>query len=201
MLRPIALAVTLLAACGDPATLAPSPTPSPRVAMPSDSTLFDFDSGSEPEWFVVNDGVMGGRSRGFIDVGDGTLSFTGELVTQGGGFTSARVEHRADLSAYDGVELRVRGGGRTFEMEVNDETRNRRREVSRRAPFSTTDSWETVRIPFTDLEATAFGEPVDVAPLERSDVRSFGVFIADGQDGPFQLEVDWIRAYTNGAGE
>ncbi|WP_412069708.1 CIA30 family protein [Rubrivirga sp. IMCC43871] len=164
--------------------------------MPADAaqTLFDF-ADPEHDWFVDNDGVMGGHSQGFIGLDGGTLTFTGELVTRDGGFTSARVERSVDLSNYDGVELRVRGGGRTFEMEVNDATRNREREVSRRAPFDTTEDWKTVRIPFADLESTAFGEPVDVGSLDRPGVESFGLFIADGIDGPFRLEVDWIRAY------
>lgn len=191
---PLWIALLFLAACAassTPSTSGPRPTLSD-----STMTLFSFDSDSEPTWFVDNDGIMGGHSQGFIGLDGGTLSFTGTLVTEDGGFTSARVEHGVDLSAYEGVELRVRGGGRTFEVEVNDATRNREREVSRRAPFPTTDDWQTVRIPFADLDATAFGEPAEVGPLDRAGVESFGLFIADGIDGAFQLEVDWIRAYA-----
>ena len=193
----LALALAL-AACSGPAppTATASAPPGDVATAPATMTLFDFDGADPADWRVVNDGVMGGRSEGFAEVEGGTMAFTGTLVTRGGGFTSVRVVHGADLSAYDGVELRVRGGGRTFEMEVNDATRNRRREVSRRAPFETTDEWQTVRIPFASLDASAFGEPVDVPPLDRADVRSFGLFIADGIDGPFRLEVDWIRAYA-----
>lgn len=190
------LALGLLAGCTDSVPRSqPSPASPALASAPSNMTLFDFNGAAASSWRVVNDGVMGGDSQGSLAIADGTMSFTGELVTQGGGFTSVRVERRVDLSAYDGVELRVRGGGRTFEVEINDTTRNRRREVSRRATFPTTDEWQTVRIPFAELTASAFGEPVDVGPLERGDVRSFGLFIADGQDGPFRLEVDWIRAY------
>ena len=141
-------------------------------------------------------GVMGGRSEGFVEVADGTLVFTGEVVTQDGGFTSVRAERRADLSDYDGIELRVRGGGRTFELDVSDGTRARGKEVTRRASFPTTDAWETVRVPFSALDARAHGEPVSVDPLDRSAVRTVGIYIIDGNDGPFRLEVDWIRAYA-----
>ena len=43
----------------------------------------DFD---EPNWFIVNDGVMGGRSdaRGVID--SSRLEWSGTIVTLGGGF-------------------------------------------------------------------------------------------------------------------
>ncbi len=157
--------------------------------------LFDFDGADAAQWRVENDGVMGGRSQGFAQVEEGTLMFTGEVVTEGGGFTSVRAARQADLSGYDGIELRVRGGGRTFELDVDDGTRSRGREVSRRGPFPTSDSWETVRVPFASLEESAHGQPVNVAPLDRSAVKSIGIYIIDGKDGPFRLEVDWIRAY------
>ena len=158
-------------------------------------TLFTFDGTDSAQWSVENDGVMGGRSRGFVEVANGTLVFTGEVVTEGGGFTSVRAVRQADLSDYDGIELRVRGSGRTFELDVDDGTRSRGREVNRRGPVPTSDSWEIVRVPFASLEESAHGEPVSVDPIDLSAVRSIGIYIIDGQDGPFQLEVDWIRAY------
>jgi hypothetical protein len=36
---------------------------------------------------------------------------------------------------------------------------------------------------------------VTVDSLNLAAVRSIGIYIIDGQDGPFRLEVDWIRAY------
>jgi len=169
--------------------------PLPVSPMPLSITLFDFDSDDRPEWYVINDGVMGGRSQGYVEVEDGTLRFTGTLVTQGGGFTSIRAERAADLEGYDGLELRVRGGGRTFEVEVDDGTRYRGRRVSRRAPFETSDEWAWVRVPFSALRTTVFGEPVSVPPVDLTEVRGFGLYILDGIDGPFRLEVDAIRAY------
>jgi len=32
-----------------------------------------------------------------------------------------------------------------------------------------------------------------------SRIRGVGLYMADGQDGPFRLEVDYIRAYGAGA--
>lgn len=157
--------------------------------------LFDFEDAGKARWRVESDRVMGGRSTGSAEVTEGTLVFDGEVVTEGGGFSSVRARRQVDLSGYDGIELRVRGGGRTFELNVSDGTESRGREVNRRGPFPTTDSWETVRVPFGSLEETAHGEPVSVAPLDLSAVTSIGIYIIDGKDGPFRLEVDWIRAY------
>ena len=171
---------------------------SPPVApqsSPDPMMLFDFEGPDAAPWSVENDGVMGGRSQGFVEIADGTLTFTGEVVTEGGGFSSVRAPRRVDLSGYDGIALRVRGGGRTFALDVDDGTRDRGREVTRRGPVPTSDAWETVRVPFASLEESAHGQPVRVDPLDRAAIESIGVYIIDGKDGPFRLEVDWIRAY------
>ena len=198
-LRALAAAAAL-AACSAPPDAAP-PDAGGGAAPDSVMTLFSFDRTAEP-WVVQNDGVMGGDSRGSVSVEDGALAFTGDVVTEGGGFTSVLRDTTADLSAADGLELRVRGGGRTFEVEVDDGTRDGRgRQVSRRAPFETSAEWEVVRVPFSAFETSVFGEPVDAAPLDPAAVRAFGLYIIDGQDGPFRLEVDWIRTYAADPGD
>lgn len=162
---------------------------------PVSKTLFAFDNANEASWQVVNDGVMGGRSKGYVAVEDGVLRFTGMLVTQGGGFTSIRTNRSINLEGYTGLELRVRGNGRPFEVEVSDGTRRGWRSVSRRASFETTPTWTWVHVPFSALQSTVFGQPIRVAPIDVSKVQRLGLYIADGQDGPFRLEVDAIRAY------
>jgi hypothetical protein len=151
--------------------------------------LFDFDGRDQTRWIVESDRVMGGRSTGSVEIDDGTLVFTGEVVTEGGGFSSVRASRRADLSDYDGLELRVRGDGRTYEVDIDDGTESQGREVTRRGAVPTTNSWTTVRFPFSSLEQTAHGEPVAVAPIDRSGVRSIGIYIIDGKGGRFALRL------------
>ena len=182
-----ALLFLFLSGCASPE----APPTTPPAPM---RTLFDF-APDGPDWTIENDGVMGGDSKGHVEIEGGTLTFTGTVVTEGGGFTSTRAPLGADLSSADGVELRVRGGGRTFEVDLSDGTRDRGREVGRRGPVPTSPDWQTVRVAFADLETTAHGEPVDVDPLDTSAVQSLALYIIDGQDGPFRLEVDWIRTY------
>ena len=194
MTHPLLLAAAL--AVGGCATPPDDTAPTAPTAMAdSTQTLFTFDDDDE-SWTIQNDGVMGGRSTGSYEIDGGTLTFTGDVVTQGGGFTSVLIDHDADLSGTDGLELRVRGGGRTFEVEVDDGTRDSRgRQVSRRATFDTTDDWQTVRVPWSAFETSVFGEPHDAAPLDAEAIQAFGLYIIDGQDGPFRLEVDRIAAY------
>lgn len=159
-------------------------------------TLFDFNSTNETRWQIVNDGVMGGRSKGQFEIDGGKLIFTGTLVTRGGGFTSVRTNGNINLEGYAGVELRVRGSGRTFEVAVGDDARWRGRYVSRRAPFQTSPDWTWVRVPFDALGKTIFGRPVNAPAINLANINRIGFFIADGIDGPFELEVDEIRVYN-----
>jgi hypothetical protein len=169
------------------------PLPSNDFVMPV--TLFTFDSPDEPEWSVVNDGVMGGRSSGFVRVEDGALRFTGTLVTQGGGFTLTRARRVVNLTGQTGLELRVRGSGRRFDLEIDDGTRRYGRNVSRRASFATSTEWTVVRIPFAALRSTIFGQSVTAPPLDPARIQSVGLYMADALDGAFRLEVDYIRSY------
>lgn len=172
---------------------APEAPISAEVMMPV--TLFTFDRADEAAWDVVNDGVMGGRSQGFVAIEDGVLRFTGTLVTEGGGFTSVRAGRMVDLTGETGLELRVRGNGRPFEVELDDGMRGYGRTVSRRASFPTTPEWTVVRVPFSALRSTIFGQPVQAPPIDLARIRGVGLYMVDGQDGPFRLEVDVIRSY------
>lgn len=188
--RRILLLPTLLLLLG----VAKRPTPT-EIEVPLPMTLFSFDRPDESDWNVVNDGVMGGRSAGFVAIEEGTLRFTGTLVTQGGGFTSIRARRDIDLTGQAGMELRVRGSGRQFEVEVDDGLRTYGRTVSRRAPFATSAEWTLVRVPFSTLRSTVFGQAVNAPPIDLAKIRGVGLYIADGRDGPFRLEVDYIRSY------
>ncbi|WP_396208451.1 CIA30 family protein [Gemmatimonas sp.] len=174
----------------------------PRLPLqdaPMAVTLFTFDRADEAAWYVVNDGVMGGRSLGGVAVEAGTLRFTGTLVTQGGGFTSVRARRNVDLTGEDGLELRVRGSGRPFEVELDDGQRRFGRTVSRRAPVPTTAEWTVVRVPFSALRNSIFGQPVNAPPIDLTRIQSVGLYMLDGRDGPFRVEVDYIRSYVAGA--
>lgn len=163
--------------------------------IPTQVTLFAFDGTDEAEWFVVNDGVMGGRSSGFVTVQAGTLRFSGTLVTRGGGFTSVRARRVIDLTGAAGLELRVRGDGRQYEVEVDDGLRGNRGNLSRRAPFVAPAEWTLVRVPFSALRDTVFGQAVNAPPIDLARIQGLGLYIADGRDGPFRLDVDFIRTY------
>ena len=101
-------------------------------------------------WYVVNDNVMGGRSQGGFDIDDGMLDFTGRTNTRGGGFSSIRTAPLdLDLSAFDGIRVRVRGDGRRYTWRLTTDARYYGREVAYWAEFDTADGqWQEVEVTF-----------------------------------------------------
>lgn len=54
--------------------------------------LTDFKGANENRrWRMVNDNVMGGRSKGSVTFKGGVLVFSGSINTNGGGFSSVRM--------------------------------------------------------------------------------------------------------------
>ncbi|MBP1721795.1 MAG: Complex intermediate-associated protein 30 [Deltaproteobacteria bacterium] len=42
------------------------------------------------------------------------------------------------------------------------------------------------------------GQTTSAPPVDKAKIKTFGFLIADKQDGPFRLEIDWIGAYKKG---
>jgi NADH dehydrogenase [ubiquinone] 1 alpha subcomplex assembly factor 1 len=157
-------------------------------------TAFDRDT-SDLRWRTVNDNVMGGRSRGDYQINDGVLSFRGSTNTNGGGFSSIRTSRVSlDLSDASGFSMRLRGDGRVYTFRV---TTSRGR-VSYWAEFPTRahGKWVEVRIPFETFWPNIMGRRLRGPALDPSAISGLGLMIYDKQDGPFDLEVDWIRSYS-----
>lgn len=160
-------------------------------------SLFSFN-GREPAWYTVNDDVMGGVSNSVVRVNTELqrLSFSGKVSLENdGGFATARSEWTAyDLSAFDGIALRVRGDGNVYRFRIHaDKTVLG---IAYTAWFRTEAGvWQELYIPFAEMVPLYRGFVVHAAgPLAPSSIRSFGLMLSDKQEGEFALEIDWIRA-------
>ncbi len=161
--------------------------------------LFDFEAADAIEaWKTTNDNVMGGRSSGGPAVADGTLIFSGVTNTDGGGFSSVKASvPRGSLEGVTSFRIRYRGDGRRYQFST--ETGERRRLFFRLQYWSefealNTGSWEETDLPVSGFQSYFFGEPLDDRVLDPARIRDLGFFIYDKEDGPFELQVDWIKA-------
>ncbi|MEE2940481.1 MAG: CIA30 family protein [Planctomycetota bacterium] len=163
------------------------------------------DEASIAAWRPNHDRVMGGVSTGRPSWSEGAMRLTGELsLENNGGFASFRwsPEGGLDLSEADGLRLRVRGDGRNWKVSLR--TRQGRRGMNWQAPFMTSnaDAWQTVLLPFDAFEPSYRGRLVRTEePIELARVATFGITVADGQEGDYALEVASIEAWSSGAAE
>jgi monofunctional biosynthetic peptidoglycan transglycosylase len=167
------------------------------------TTVFDFASPETAgQWIIVNDGVMGGVSQSEVALtGRQTMIFRGTLsLDNNGGFASVRTSPRGyDLTGHAGLMLRVKGDGRRYKLRAR--TRDAFDGPAYERTFETVpDRWTTITIPFRDMAPTFRGRYLTNVPgLDGDQIRQIGLMIADKQAGPFELEVDWIKAYRPGA--
>lgn len=161
--------------------------------------LTDFTSDSpDLGWYVQNDNVMGGRSEGGFEPAEGELIFAGSTNTNGGGFSSIRTQpFKLDLSSHDGIRLRVKGDGRTYIWQLQTNALYRGGRVSYWADFETrAGEWITVDIPFSRFFPQFRGFKLDGPELDTGQIAEFGLYIYDNQDGPFELHLASVDAYS-----
>lgn len=176
------------------------------ASSPAHAAVLDLFTPEErmvtSKWQIVNDGVMGGKSQSSISDGSsGTLIFQGNVsLKNNGGFASTRSPAiRTNLGDYDGIELVVIGDGNTYKCGLR--TGREFDGIAHQSNFQTQAGTEqTIRIPFSDFNPTWRGRRLDESKRMTPDqIGSIGFLISDKQEGPFQLEIKAIRAYSDHA--
>ena len=150
-------------------------------------------------WTVVNDGVMGGLSQGFVQLNGDHMTFSGTVNTNGGGFTSIRHGVKpSSLRGADGVVLRLRPDDRDYSVTFRTGQTWRGRSIFWQTdlPQLAPGEWADVEVPFSALRATVFGRDVRGGEFDRGDIREIGLIIADGVDGSFSIDVASVSCET-----
>ena len=175
---------------------------SPGAVAEVNIAEFDAEENDRLNWKVVNDGVMGGLSRGKVSFTDeGVMDFSGKIsLKNNGGFSLVETGNtELDLSSADGLEMKVKGDGRTYQVRLATDAKFRGREMSFAAEFPTSEGkWTTVKVPFDKLVGTFRGMTLRKAEFDPAKVRRVGLLAGDKKAGPFSIQVDWIRTYEAG---
>ena len=171
----------------------------PQSKEKTTNMLIDFtDKKAGHRMNVVNDGVMGGLSQGIIEMTQNdSLLFKGNISLQNnGGFSSFRIAGKLwDLSAWKGVEILVKGDGRTYGLRATTDETFLRSSVSFTADFKTVkDEWVKLQIPFSKMKASWRGRKLD-RNFDPAQIKGLGIILADKTAGKFALEIKSISAW------
>jgi len=154
---------------------------------------FDDFKNNDNNWRMVNDGVMGGLSKGAYTINNEILTVRGDINTNGGGFSSIRSGIPPKLlSEYNKVFLKVKSDGRNYKLTLRDKNN---RGVSHQAniPVPNSNSWHELEIEFATLISTYFGRRVNAENFRKEEGREIGFILSDGLDGPYEIQIEFIK--------
>ncbi|MEM1165511.1 MAG: CIA30 family protein [Planctomycetota bacterium] len=174
------------------------------VVSPS-TPWFDFaDPADEAPWRATTDGVMQDRPNATVSIESGTLIFVGQTTSDEPLTPSARTDFPPRRLAPGGtLELRVKGDGRTYGLEIVTAETIRGRPVRFRGFFETTGDWEVVRVDVADMSPLVYGRRLGLAIPESASVKpqldaitGLAIVAADRTPGPFRIECTDIAAVS-----
>lgn len=156
--------------------------------------LFDFTPTSDLSgWTVVNDGVMGGRSRGYFSLdAEGHGVFRGEVsLENNGGFSLVRYRFQPmEVAGYQKFAIRLRGDGKRYQFRVQADSGEWYHYVTY---FQTNGDWQEVEIPFRALSPRFRGRNLEGANYGGERLAEIGFLIGNKRAEAFRLELDWVR--------
>lgn len=195
---------------------------------PEDSTnvrtLLQFGEAQNAEWQIVNDGVMGGLSRGQLRTLDEQHSaFEGVVsLANNGGFTSMVTRSSPlDFSDYEGLRIYARPCTPDFAASLEENSYEKPKTYALRlkiatnrgisrfsyetrfnvpAPGSGSGELQSYEVPFatTDFTPVFRGRQLSNVPdmdVNEMRIAEIGFMISDKQDGAFCLELGGVDLY------
>lgn len=156
-------------------------------------TLFNFTADSDiSNWKIVDDVVMGGRSDGNFKINkEGYGEYTGEIsLKNNGGFSSLRYYFEPiNTERYSKFVIRVKGDGKPYQFRVKNKRSNR---YSYIFEFETTNDWQTIEIPFSQMYASFRGRVLDIPNFNGDEMEEIAFLIGNKKEERFKLLIDTI---------
>lgn len=163
------------------------------MCQDSSSYIFDFkNKKNTSNWYVVDDGVMGGLSQGtFTSTDSGNALYRGIVRTENnGGFSSVRHGFKTkDVSKYEFVMLKVKGDGKSYQFRIKQDRSQRYSYIK---SFKTSGEWETIKIPFSKFYPSFRGYELDKANFSGETMEEIAILIGNKTGEAFSLEIEKI---------
>lgn len=154
--------------------------------------IFDFSEvGSSKGWYVVNDGVMGGLSKGSFTMENDEAVFRGEVSTDNnGGFTMIQNRFKAvPTRDFKNFVIKLKGDGKKYQFRVKSD---KYQQYSYVREFSTTGDWQEIVIPFSDMVPRFRGRILDMENFKGEKIEELAFLIGNKKDESFKLRISRV---------
>ncbi|ORX95575.1 NADH:ubiquinone oxidoreductase complex I intermediate-associated protein 30 [Basidiobolus meristosporus CBS 931.73] len=164
-------------------------------------------------WIVGSDKDIGGFSSAQLELspegkgrfhGHLSLELPEQLDIKKSGYAGLRSKNPPstlwgaqywDTTPFRYLAVRVKGDHRKYFVNLQTDGYVKTDLFQHRLFLKKPGEWETVMIPFRDFILTNNGIIQNrQVNMYREKVKNFGFSIIDRQEGPFSLEIDWIKA-------
>ncbi|NQZ76725.1 MAG: CIA30 family protein [Ekhidna sp.] len=151
----------------------------------------DFLAGKPADWYVLNDGVMGGLSKGrAVETEEGVLFFGSVSLENNGGFTSYRSSwRRYDFTTNREVEVRYRSEGMRLALVM--ETSQRFWIPNFKVSLPKSEKWVTKSFNLKDFGQYRLGYPTGSFMTEDNlnEIIRIGFITDEKRAGDFKFEI------------
>lgn len=164
----------------------------------SNGTLeIDFGKNKDgQDWRIINDGVMGGLSKGVGNLDEDAMIFSGEVsLENNGGFSSLRSPYQDfDLSKYEKVVIRLKAKGQILAFTMSVDRRWYQPYFKQQVHVDSED-WQVIELPFSDFKTYRIGEQInyDFSETDAEKVIRVGFITDSKKAGLFEAEIDYVR--------
>ena len=165
---------------------------------PFTSTL-NVDFGQETggqDWQIINDGVMGGLSKGQAELSAETMIFRGSVsLENNGGFTSLRGPLKDyDFSNFEKMTIKYRSKGQDIAFRMQLDERWFIPNFKTNLP-DTNNEWQTMTTPLSEFGQYRIGKPTGrkMSPKDMADIIRLGFITNSKKASDFEFEVDFVR--------
>ena len=157
-------------------------------------TVFNFSKNAQlNNWYVVDDGVMGGRSKGSMKQDqEGHGVFAGQIsLKNNGGFSSLRYRLPEPLSilGVTQVVLKIKADGKDYQFRVTDQIGKRYSYIT---TFTTNGSWQEIVIPLNSLYPSFRGRSLNMPNFSGDVLQEITFLIGNKKEEDFELLIDSI---------
>ena len=156
-------------------------------------TIYDFSNQNKPSgWLIINDGVMGGLSRGNISMDEeGNGLFWGHVsLENNGGFSLARLTLPVtQVSGFSKIVLEVKGDSKRYQLRLKEKKGQMHSYVSF---FETSGDWENIEIPFEELKPAFRGRRLNLPNFDGNQIEEVGLLIGNKKEEDFKILIRTI---------